>query len=217
MSCSEYPASLKYADITPIFKKDDKTDKTNYRPISILPNLSKIYERFMQNQMYPYLNQIFSKYQCGFRKGYNAQHCLMAMIEKWRKFLDIGSHTGALLTDPSKAFDCIDHELLTAKLHTYGFDNDALKFIYSYLKGRKQRTKKNSLYSSFAEILFGVPQGSILGPLLFNAYICDLFYDIDDLDFASFADDNTPYSCLSDMISVLGRLKRGIDKIFDWF
>ena len=217
LSCSEYPASLKYADITPIFKKDDKTDKTNYRPISILPNLSKIYERFMQNQMCPYLKKIFSKYQCGFRKGYNAQHCFMAMIEKWRKFLDIGGHAGALLTDLSKAFDCIDHELLIAKLHAYGFDNDALKFIYSYLKGRKQRTKINSSYSSFAEILFGVPQGSILEPLLFNAYICDLFYDIDDLDFASFADDNTPYSCLSDMISVLGQFKGGIDKIFDWF
>ena len=216
LSCSEYPASLKYADITPIFKKDDKTDKTNYRPISILPNLSKIYERFMQNQMYPYLNQIFSKYQCGFRKGYNAQHCLMAMIEKWRKFLDIGGHAAALLTDLSKAFDCIDHELLIAKLHAYGFDNDALKFIYSYLKGRKQRTKINSSYSSLAEILFGVPQGSILGPLLFNVYICDLFYDIDDLDFASFANDNTPYSCLSDMISVVGLFKGGIDKIFDW-
>ena len=217
MSCSEYPASLKYADITPIFKKDDKTDKTNYRPISILPNLSKIYKRFMQNQMYPYLNQIFSKYQFGFREGYNAQHCLMAMIEKWRKFLDIGGHAGTLLTDLSKAFDCIDHELLIAKLHAYGFDNDALKFIYSYLNGRKQRTKINSSYSSFAEIFFGVPQGSILGPLLFNAYICDLFYDIGDLDFASFADENTPYSCLSDMISVLGQLKGGIDKKFDWF
>ena len=171
LPCSEYPAGLKYADITSIFKKDDKTDKTNYRPISILPNLSKIYELFMQNQMYPYLNQIFSKYQCGFRKGYDAQHCLMAMIEKWHKFLDIGGHAGALLTDLSKAFDCIDHELLIAKLHAYGFDYDALKFIYSYFKGRKQRTKINSSYSSFAEILFGVPQGSILGPLLFNAYI----------------------------------------------
>ena len=82
LSCSEYPASLKYANITPIFKKDDKTDKTNYRPISILPKVRKIYERFMQNQMCPYLNQTFSKYQCGFRKGYNAQHCLMATIEK---------------------------------------------------------------------------------------------------------------------------------------
>ena len=111
----------------------------------------------------------------------------MAMIEKWRKFLDTGGHASALLTHLSKA---LDHELLIAKLHAYGFDNDALKFIYSYLKGRKQRTKINSSYSSFAEILFGVPQGSILGPLLFNAYICDLFHDIDDLDFASFADDS---------------------------
>ena len=106
----------------------------------------------------------------------------------------------------------IDHELLIAKLW---FDTDALKFIYSYLEGRKQRTRINSSYSSFAEILFGVPQGSILGSLLFNVYICDLFYDIDDLDFASFADDITPYSCLSDTISVLGQLKGGIDKIFD--
>ena len=137
LSKSEYPANLKYADITPIFKKDDKTDKTNYRPISILPNFSKIYERFTQNEMYPYLNQIFLKYQCGFRKRYNAQHCLMAMIEKWRKFLNIAGHAGALLTDLSKAFDCIDHELLITKPHAYDLNTDALKFIYSYLKGRK--------------------------------------------------------------------------------
>ena len=171
----------------------------------------------MQNQIYPYLNQIFSKYQCGFRKGHNAQHYLMAMIEKWRKLLDIRGHAGVLLTDLSKVFDCIDHELVIAKLHAYGFDTDALKFIHSYLKGRKQKTEINSSYSSFAEILFVVPQGSVLVLLLFNVYICDLFYDIDDLDFASFADDSTPYSCLSDMISVLGQLKGGIDKIFDWF
>ena len=80
----------------------------------------------------------------------------------------IGGHAGELLTDLSKVFDCIDHELLIAKLHAYGFDTDALKFIYSYLKGRKQRTKINSSYSSFAEILFGVPQGSIPGPLIFK-------------------------------------------------
>ena len=140
------------------------------------------------------------------------------MTEKWGKFLDIGlGHAGTLLSDLSKAFDWIDHELLIAKLHAYGFDTDALKLIYSYLMGRKQRTKINSSYSSFAEILFGVPQGSILGPLLFKVYICDLFYDIDDLDFTSFADDNTPYFCLADMASVLGQFKGGIDKIFDWF
>ena len=97
---------------------------------------------------------------------------------------------------------------MIAKLHAYGFDTDALKFIYSL--GKKT-------YSSFAEILFGIPQESVLGPRLFNAYICDLFYDIEDLDFTSFADDNTPYSCVSDMISVLEQLKGGVDKIFDWF
>ena len=91
----------------------------------------------MQNQMYLYLNQIFSRYQCGLRKGYNAQHCLMAMIEKWNKFHDIGRHASALLTDLSEAFDCIDHELLIAKLHAYGFDTDALKCIYPFLKGKK--------------------------------------------------------------------------------
>ena len=140
------------------------------------------------------------------------------MIQKWRKFLDIGGHTGALLSDLSKEIDCIDHEeLMIAKLHAYDFDNDALNFFYSYLKGGKQRTNVNSSYCCFAEILFGVTQGSILGPLLSNGYICDLFYDIDDLDFESFTDDNAPYSCFSEMISVLGQLKEGIDKIFDWF
>ena len=83
--------------------------------------------------------------------------------------------------------------------------------------GRKQNTKINSSYCPFAGILFVVPRRSILGPLLFNTYICDLFYDFDFLDFVSFADNNTPYSCLSDMISVLGQLKGGNDEIFDWF
>ena len=103
---------MKYADVIPIHKKDDKTDKENYNPISILPNLSKVYERLMYNQIYPYFDTLFSKFQCGFRKGFNAQHCLLAMIEKWRKTLE----TGAVLTDLSKAFHCIDRNLLIAKL-----------------------------------------------------------------------------------------------------
>ena len=124
LSSSQYPNGLKYADVTPVFKKDDKSDKSNYRPISILPNL---YERIIQNHIYPYLNKNFSQYQCGFWKGFSAQHCLIAVIEKWRQSLDPGGQTAAVLTDLSKAFDYID-----------------LTFIYSYLSERKQGTKINS-------------------------------------------------------------------------
>ena len=147
LSSLQYPNGLKYADVTPVFKKDDKSGKSNYRPISILPNLSKVCERIMQNQIYPYLNKIFSKYQCHFPNGFSAQHCLIAMIEKWRQSLNSGGQAAAVLTDLSKAFDCIDHELLIAKLNAYGFDNSSLTFIYSYLSGRKQRTKINSSFS----------------------------------------------------------------------
>ena len=147
LSCATFPTLMKYADVIPIHEKDDKTDKENYRPISILPNLSKVYERLMYNQIYPYFDTLFSKFQCGFRKGFNAQHCLLAMIEKWRKTLDKGGETGAVLTDLSKAFDCIDHNLLIAKFDAYGFEKQSIDFLYSYLTKRKQRTKVDSAYS----------------------------------------------------------------------
>ena len=117
LSCSAFPTGMKYEDVTPIHKKDDKTDKTNYRPISILPNLIKVYERLIYSQISPYFDSVLSKFQCGFRKGFNAQHCLLTMVEKWPKTLDEGGETGAVLTDLSKTFDCIDHNLLIAKLN----------------------------------------------------------------------------------------------------
>ena len=133
-------------------------------------------------------------------------------IEIWGIFLLTVGHSGAFHTDLSKAFNYTDHEFLIAKLNAYGFDNDAVKSICSHFKTRKKiRTV------SFAEILLGVRHESILGLLLFNAYISDCFQDIYDPDFSCFADDNTPYSCLSDTISVLGQHKGRIDSIFDWF
>ena len=131
---------------------------------------------------------------CGFRKGYSAQHCLLVMIEKWKKVVDNGVAFGALLTDLSKVFDYIPHDLIIARLEAYGFQIDALRLVYDYLSNRKQRVKLNEAFSSWRDIEYGVPQGSILGPLLFNIHLCDLFYFLDDLDIASYADDTTLYT-----------------------
>ena len=115
-----FPDELKHADIKPIYKKESRNEKENCRPVSILPNLSKIFERCIYDQLKDYFEKLLSKYQCGFRKGFSTQHCLLAMIEKLRKSLDSRGASAALLTDISKAFDCLPHDLLIAKLHAYG-------------------------------------------------------------------------------------------------
>ena len=177
---SYFPSNFKNVDITPIFKKKYCENVENYHPVSILLVLSNVYKRRMYDQMYTYLNKILSKWQCGFRQGYNTQHCLHIMAEKWCQCLDKGRGTsGALLTDLSKAFDCLLYDILIAKFAVYGFDYDSLVFIQSYLSERQQRTKVNNACSTYSDILHAVPQGSILGPLLFNIYIRDMFYDID--------------------------------------
>ena len=160
---------------------------------------------------------IFSKYQCGFRKGYSAQHGLLDMLEKWKRIVDYGGVFGALLTDLSKAFDCIPHDLFIAKLEAYGFQIDALKLIYDYLSNRKQRVKINETFSSWKDIEFDVPQGSILGLLLFNIHLCDLFYFLEDLDIGSYADDTTIYTVKENKESVINTLETSSVILFKWF
>ena len=212
-----FPTNLKYADVSPVFKKGDRLDKANYRPVSILSALSKIFERLIFSQVNNFMDPKLSIYQCGFRKGTNAQNCILLMLEKWKKCLDGKGKTGALLTDLSKDFDCLDHGLLIAKLDAYGFGCNALKLIYSYLTGRLQRVRINSTYSPWNEILYGVPQGSILGPLLFSIYLADLFLFCNETNIANYADDNSPFSCCKDIESVINQLQNDSKTLLTWF
>ena len=121
---------------------------------------------------------------------------------------------GVLLTDLSKAFDCLLHDIIIAKLNAYGFDMKALNSVYDYLSNHKQRTKIHNAYSSWQNILYGVPQGSILGPLLFNMDLCDLFFITNHTDIANYADDNTPYVSGKNIYKVVSFLEESSGVIF---
>ena len=122
-----------------------------------------------------------------YRKSYSTQHIITSLIEDWREKLDQNFLVGAVLTDLSKAFDCIPHDLLIAKLAAYGFDLNALALIFTYLKNRKQSVQINNTHSSFGNIISGVPQGSTVGPVLFDLSINNLFYVIEKASIFNFS------------------------------
>ena len=187
---------LNHANITSIFKKGYRRSKENNRPASIPPVISKVFEKLLCNQIKPFMNEFLSKYKGGFRKRFNALHCFLAMLEKWKKAVDTKNVFGALLTDLSKAFNCLRHDLVVAKLNPNGFSLLALNLFQNYLAKRKQRTKIIYSYSTWSDILFGVPQRSILGSLLFNTFLRDLFRIVKDVNIASYADDNALYDSI---------------------
>ena len=212
-----YPLSLKVADVTPIHKSKERTLLKNYRPVSLIPVISKLYERNMYDQIISYMDKFLSPYLFGYRKGHSTEQCLFIMIEMWKKALDNKKVAGAVLTDLSKAFDCLSHDLLIAKLEAYGLEKSALKFVYNYLKDRKQRTKINGSYSSWKELKCGVPQGSILGPLLFNIFINDMFYFVEKTKIANYADDNSTYTTESNIDNLLKVLEEETSLVLNWF
>ena len=171
----------------------------------------------MHKQIATYVEKFLSPFLCGYRKGFNAQYALISLLEKWRVSLDKMGYGGALLMDLPKAFDTLNHDLLIAKLHAYGFKKSALLLLRSYLSNRWQRTKVNTSYSSWSELIFGVPKCSVLGRLLFNLYINDLFYIIKESDVCNYADDNTLHSCDTDLSNLMDNLEKAGEKAIRWF
>ena len=190
---SVFPDALKIAIVTPVFKKGDINDPSNYRPISILPVISKIYEALLKNQMMDYFetNSLFAAEQFGFRSGRSTTLAVSRFVELVVECFESSSYCEASFLDLTKAFDCVSHAILIRKLYMYNFKPEACKLISSYLSSRRQCVKFNGNFSNYKSIKSGVPQGSILGPIIFLIYINDLPGAVGAFASVLYADDTT--------------------------
>ena len=160
------------------------------KPISILSYFSKVYEKFLLVKFKPFTNTFLSKFIAAYKENYSSSHVLIRLIENWKQALDENFVIGAFLMELFKTFDFIPHDLLTAKLYAYGFSEKSAVFLYSYLKRRKQNVKIDDILSTFQSLISGVPQDSILGPMLFNVFLNGLLTILENSEIYNFADDN---------------------------
>ena len=213
-----FPKELKIARVTPLFKSVDSTLFSNYRPVSVLPLFSKILERLMYNRLLSFLNEhkVLYLYQFGFRSFHSPNLALILLVDKISQALESGEYVLGLFLDFSKAFDTVNHDILYEKLEFYGIRGLPLTWFKSYLNDRKQYVEYNNAQSSMDTIKCGVPQGSILGPLLFLIYINDLA-DVSEKLFALlFADDSNIFLSGNDPDELIRTMNEEMVAVVDW-
>jgi hypothetical protein len=214
-----FPSQLKLADVTPVYKKGDKADPSNYRPISVTCAMSKIYERAFCSQITKFLddNQILSSSQFGFQKSKSATDAVSFFTETIRKELDTGNCVSAAFLDLSKAFDSLNHEILQLKLEEIGFTIPAAQLIHSYLQNRMQRVNVNGTKSTWYATYQGVPQGTILGPILFLIYVYDLHHFVGSNNICQYADDTAVFVSGKSTKQNSQELEVICDKLLEYF
>ena len=214
-----FPSSLKLAKIVPIYKKGDKSILSNYRPISILSVFSKLFEKLIHKRLLSYLchNDIISQKQFGFRPRYSTYMALIDFCDKIANAFENKQFLIGIFLDLSKAFDCINHDILIHKLRYYGIRGTALDWFKSYLHNRKQYVNINGYSSPIQITNIGVPQGSVLGPLLFIMYINDLQFTSNILDSVFYADDSNFFITGNNIQNVCEILNNELCKINQWF
>ncbi len=218
ISQSSVPDNFKVAKLKPLFKKGSKLDPRNYRPISLLPLISKIYEKVIRDQTLSFLNEnkLLHQYQSGFRKFHSTDTCLTYLNDKILKGIDSNLMTGLILIDLQKAFDTIDHEILLKKLVHLGFSKESIKLFRSYLCNRTFLVDVENHLSVPGNLECGVPQGSVLGPLLFLLYINDMA-GVVDCEILLYADDTCLVFQDHDLKTISDNLNTNFNKLCDWF
>jgi hypothetical protein len=214
-----FPDNLKIARVTPIYKEGEKDLVSNYRPISVLNCISKIFETVIYNRLLNYLNtyDIITNSQFGFRKGRTTAMPLIEAIDKITAASEASHSTIAVFLDLKKAFDTLNHDLLLKKLYHYGIRGVPFKLLKDYLTNRTQQVYYNNTYSNLLPISTGVPQGSILGPLLFIVFINDIVNTSEILDFYIFADDTNVLASGSNIYDLSSIINLELKKMNNWF
>jgi hypothetical protein len=212
-----FPTGWKDGLVSAVPKGNDAVQSSNYRPVTLLSVLSKVFEKMLFDQLYGYFVPKLGTQLSGFLKGHSCATALLKMTEDWRWALDDGQTTAAVAIDLSKAFDSINHELLLAKLAAYGVKEHSMRLLGSYLNGRRQRVRIDREMSSWRNVTKGVPQGSLLGPLLFNIYVNDVTKFCQSAIIRLYADDTTLYCSDVDQAALAYRVNQGVDSLTEWF